>query len=62
MLKAKFFHDGPEALTRKQKILYDEDSGWLLYARHGSDTANPLAFARIGKHLDDFDRHDILVI
>jgi fibronectin-binding autotransporter adhesin len=62
VLKAKYFHIGDEAETRKQHILYDEDSGWLLYAKKGSGTANPLAFAKIGKHLDDFDHHDILVI
>jgi hypothetical protein len=62
VLKTKYFHIGDEALTKKQHILYDEDSGWLLYAKKGSGTANPCAFAKIGKHLDDFDHHDILVI
>ncbi len=62
VLKAEYFHAGPEALTPEQKILYDEDSGWLLYARHGSETAEPHPFARIGRHVADFDHADILVI
>jgi hypothetical protein len=56
------FHIGSEALTPKQKILYDDGTGWLLYAKKGSGTANPLAFARIGKNLEDFDHTDIMVI
>jgi Ca2+-binding RTX toxin-like protein len=56
------FHIGSEAETKKQKILYDDETGWLSYARKGSDTANPLAFARIGKGLTDFDHTDIMVI
>jgi Ca2+-binding RTX toxin-like protein len=55
------FHLGSEALTPKQKILYDDETGWLLYAKQGSGTANPLAFARIGKNLD-LDHTDIVVI
>jgi serralysin len=62
VLNAKYFHAGPEALTPEQRILYDEDSGWLLYARHGSATAEPHPFARIGRHVADFDHTDILVI
>ena len=61
-LEAKCFHIGDEALTKKQHILYDEDSGWLSYAKHGSNTADPVAFARIGQHLDGFDYTDIMVI
>lgn len=62
VLETGVFHIGAEAETPKQKILYDADSGWLLYARHGSDTANPIAFAKIGKTLADFDHADIMVI
>ena len=62
VLKAKHFHIGDEAETEKQTILYDEDSGWLLYAENGSNTANPVAFAKVGKNLDGFDNGDILVI
>ena len=62
MLAESHFHIGGEALTPKQKILYDEDSGWLLYAKKGSQTTDPIAFAKIGKHLDGFDHTDILVI
>ena len=61
-LEADRFHVGAEAETPKQKILYDEDSGWLLYAKHGSDTADPVRFAKIGKNLDHFDNGDIMVI
>jgi hypothetical protein len=56
------FHIGAQALTTNQKILYDEETGWLSYAKQGSATANPHAFARIGKNLDDFDHADIMVI
>jgi Ca2+-binding RTX toxin-like protein len=62
VFKASHFHIGSEAETAKQKILYDEKTGWLLYAKKGSDTANPVAFAKVGKNLDGFDHHDILVI
>jgi Ca2+-binding RTX toxin-like protein len=56
------FHVGSEALTAKQKILYDDETGWLSYAEKGSKTADPLAFAKIGKNLEDFDHTDIMVI
>ena len=62
VLDAKYFHVGDQAETAKQKILYDEDSGWLLYAKHGSATVDPVAFAKIGKNLDHFDNGDIMVI
>lgn len=62
LLEASRFHIGSEAETTKQKILYDADTGWLLYAKNGSNTANPVAFAKVGKHLADFDHHDIMVI
>ena len=53
---------GSEALTPKQKILYDADSGWLLYARHGSETGKPQAIAKIGTDLQGFNHSDIIVI
>lgn len=62
VLKAKYFHEGGHAQTLQQHILYDAKSGWLLYARHGSATHDPIAFAKIGKHLADFDHGDIIVI
>ena len=46
------FHRGATANKAAQKILYDDDTGWLLYARKGPETDDPVAFARIGKHLD----------
>lgn len=61
-LKAKAFHVGSEAETKSQHILYDKKSGWLLYAKKGVATANPQEIVKIGKHLDGFDHHDILVI
>ena len=61
VLKAKYFHIGSEAETKKQKILYDEDKGLLLYAKKGSKTADPVKFAKIGKDLD-IDHTDFLVI
>ena len=33
-----------------------------MYAKNGSKTADPLAFAKIGKHLEGFDHTDITVI
>jgi Ca2+-binding RTX toxin-like protein len=60
-LEAKRFHVGSEAETRKQKILYDEDKGIVLFAEKGSATANPVKFAKIGKDLD-IDHTDFLVI
>jgi len=56
------FQIGGEAETKKQKILYDDETGWLSYAKQGSNTANPLAFAKIGKGLTDFDHTDVMVI
>ena len=61
VLKAKYFHEGSDAQTLQQHIVYDAKSGWLLYARHGSATPDPVAFAKIGKHLADFDHSDIIV-
>jgi hypothetical protein len=60
-LEAERFHAGPEAETRKATILYDQDRGLLLYARKGSQTDDPVKFARIGKHLD-LDHSDFIVI
>ena len=62
VLKAKFFHVGAEAETEDQHILYDDKSGLVLYAKHGSDTDNPQAFLKIGKGLGDLDSTDFLVI
>ncbi len=62
VLKAKYFHLGDHAETRAQHILYDKKSGWLLYAKKGALTANPQELVKIGKHLKDFDQHDVLVI
>lgn len=61
-LKAKYFHAGSAAETKAQHVLYDAKSGWLLYAKKGSNTAKPHELVKIGKHLDGFDHHDILVI
>lgn len=61
-LKGKVFHVGAEAETESQHVLYDRKSGWLLYAKKGSATAHPQEIVKIGKHLDGFDHHDILVI
>lgn len=60
-LKASFFHFGAEAKTVDHHILYDAETGWLLYARRGSETDDPTAFAWIGAGLESFDRQDILV-
>ena len=56
------FHVGSEAETPQQSIVYDPGTGWLSWWKHGSETGNPIAFARIGKHLADFDPADIMVI
>jgi Ca2+-binding RTX toxin-like protein len=61
-LDADSFHRGAAAENRHQKILYDSDTGWLLYAKHGSATDHPLKFAEIGKDLDHLNAHDFLVI
>jgi Ca2+-binding RTX toxin-like protein len=56
------FHRGATANKPGQTILYDEDTGWLLYARKGSGTADPIAFAKVGKHLDHLGADDFIVI
>ena len=56
------FHRGANAKTTDQKILYDADTGWLLYAREGSATHAPVAFAKIDMHLDHIGAGDFLVI
>jgi hypothetical protein len=61
-LDAQYFHLGAEAETKQQKILYDGDTGWLLYAEKGSQTADPVKFAKIGKDLASFDAADVVVI
>jgi hypothetical protein len=60
MLKEARFHVGAEAETKKQRIVYDEDKGLLLYAKHGSATTDPVKFAKIGAGLD-LDHTDFLV-
>jgi Ca2+-binding RTX toxin-like protein len=62
LLDAKYFHLGAEAETRQQKILYNSDTGWLLYAEKGSQTEDPVKFAKIGKGLASFDATDVVVI
>jgi Ca2+-binding RTX toxin-like protein len=57
-LEAEHFHVGSEAETKKATILYDEDRGLLLYAKGDAD---PVALAKIGRHLD-LDHTDFIVI
>ena len=61
-LDAALFHRGARAKTSEQRILYDEDTGWLLFARKGSATHHPDKFARVGNGLDHLDAGDFLVI
>jgi Ca2+-binding RTX toxin-like protein len=62
VLKAEFFHVGAEAETQHQRILYDDESGKILYLRHGSETQNPRVLLKIGEGLDHLDHSDFLVI
>ncbi len=57
-----YFHVGAQAETHEQRVLYNDQTGWLAYASHGSATEHPEKFARIGAHLDQFDASDIAVI
>ena len=61
-LAAGRFHIGDTAETQKQKILYDADTGWLLYAKKGSATIDPLKFVKIGKDLGHLGSDDFFVI
>lgn len=61
-LDPAYFHVGAKAEDRQQKILYDSDGGWLLYAQEGSATRHPEKFARIYKDLDHLDAGDFFVI
>jgi len=61
VLKEKFLHLGPEAETRQDRILYDEDRGLLLYAKHGSATKDPVKLAKLAPGLD-LDHADFFVI
>ncbi|MCB1488945.1 MAG: hypothetical protein KDJ88_16005, partial [Bauldia sp.] len=61
-LGADAFHIGFTATKPDQKIVYNEHSGWLEWYRHGSQTTDPVAFAKIGKHLDFIDHTDFIVI
>jgi Ca2+-binding RTX toxin-like protein len=56
------FHRGALANGPGPTILYDEDTGWLLYARKGSETADPSAFAKVGKHIGHIGAEDFVVI
>ena len=56
------FHRGAEARNTNQKILYDENTGWLLYARKGSATHDPEKFAHVGKGVDHLGAEDFFVI
>ena len=56
------FHIGAQALAPEQRILYDSDTGWLLYAAQGSDTDHPARFAHIGEGLADLGAADFLVL
>jgi len=55
------FDLGSEAENRKQHVLYDGDTGWLLHAENGS-ASDPQKIVRIGKGLDFLGADDILVI
>lgn len=61
LLDPDSFHHGAEAENRKQQILYDGDTGWLLHAENGS-ASDPEKIARIGKGLDYLGADDILLI
>jgi len=53
-LDPSLFHEGPEATTADQHIIYNPGSGGLLYDADGSGEKAPQLFARlpIGTHLD----------
>ncbi|WP_421723422.1 hypothetical protein [Bauldia sp.] len=57
-LKSKFFDLGKKADSGKDRILYQEDKGWLRYDFDGKGGADAVKFAKIGKNLglsaDDF--------
>lgn len=61
-LDASVFHRGVRAKDRDQKVLYDAETGWLLYAKKGSATHDPVAFARVGKGLDHIGAEDFVVV
>jgi Ca2+-binding RTX toxin-like protein len=61
ILDAEAFHVGSDAETGEQRVIYDEVRGLLLYAKHGSETKTPFAFARIDKGLD-LDHTDFLIV
>lgn len=62
MLQAEYFHVGDHASADHAQILYDDQSGWLLFARKGAATDNPVKIVWIGAALADFDHGDIMVI
>lgn len=62
VLKPAYFHLGARAETPDQKILYDSNDGWLLYAKYGSATRHPEKFAKIAEGLHDLGADDFFVI
>ncbi|MCP4381216.1 MAG: hypothetical protein GY798_07330, partial [Hyphomicrobiales bacterium] len=60
-LKSKFFDTGKTADSGKDRILYQEDKGWLRYDADGKGGADAVKFARIGKNLD-LSADDFLVV
>ena len=49
-------------LSQYQREDNPSGTGWLLYARNGSGTDEPVAFARVGKHFDHLGAEDFTVI
>ena len=60
-LKGKFFDTGKKADSGKDRVLYQENKGWLRYDKDGKGGADAVKFAKIGKNLD-LSEDDFLVI
>ncbi|MCP4384585.1 MAG: hypothetical protein GY798_24760, partial [Hyphomicrobiales bacterium] len=60
-LKTKYFDLSKTADSRQDRILYEEDKGWLRYDADGEGGADAVKFAKIGKNLD-LSRDDFMVV
>ena len=61
VLKAKFFDTGKKADSGRDRILYQENKGWLRYDKDGKGGADAVKFAKVDKNLDLSEEHFLVV-
>jgi Ca2+-binding RTX toxin-like protein len=60
-LKGKAFWSGDSAHDRSDRVIYNEDTGYLYYDPDGTGSASQKAIAKISKHLSITEKDFFIV-